>query len=77
MSYFVSNAKAIIPVADGAENDVPLNPSEQDDEKEVDVYFIHVKILNTSITFAYFWQFLVYEQIQLKNDSSKFVKQRF
>lgn len=37
MSYFVSNAKAIIPVADGAENDVPLNPSEQDDEKEVDV----------------------------------------
>lgn len=34
---FVSNAKAIIPVADGAENDVPFNPSEQDDENEVDV----------------------------------------
>lgn len=37
VSYFVSNAKAIIPVADGAENDVPFNPSEQDDENEVDV----------------------------------------
>lgn len=37
LSYFVSNAQAIIPVADGAENDVPFNPSEQDDENEVDV----------------------------------------
>ena len=35
--YFVSSAKAIIPVACGAENDVPCSPSTQEEAKDVDV----------------------------------------
>lgn len=42
-SYFVSSAKAIIPAANGAENDVPRNPSIHEDDEDVDIYIcIHV-----------------------------------
>lgn len=36
-SYFVSSAKAIIPAACGAENDVPCNPPTHEDDKDVDI----------------------------------------
>ena len=48
--YFVSNAKAIIPAACGAENDVPCSPSTQEEAKDVDVWVDILKILRNQET---------------------------
>lgn len=36
-SYFVCSVRAIIPAANGVENDVPRNPVTQEEDKDVDV----------------------------------------